>query len=298
MNQFLRNVCFGICKSRNIRRGVLSLGAVGTGLFGYVRLVEPERPVVERVTVAIRDWPEHLGGMTIALLSDFHYHEGQRQPYIRRIIEQTNALNPDLIALTGDYISYYAGDIFWIADELARLRARFGVHAVLGNHDGRFGQPYKEIVTAYGLRQAGLCLLQNEAVVLDGFAVAGIESLFYGRPNLAHALRNVPDEMPVILLAHEPDYADFAVQDRRVKLQLSGHTHGGQVVFPHVKPLYLPIFGRKYLSGLYQIDDEMHLYVTRGVGVSHNGRFRFRCPPEITLLTITNHANSHCASLE
>ncbi len=268
---------------------ILGLGAVGAGLLGYVRFVEPERPIVERVTVPIPSLPTHLHGLTIALLSDFHYHSGERQPYFRRVIQQTNALKPDLVALAGDFIAYYAEDIFWIADALAQLSARYGVYAVLGNHDGRDGYPHKAIVTAYGLRHAGLCLLENEAVQLDGFAVAGTESLYYGRPNLAQALRHVPTEMPTILLAHEPDYADLAVLDGRVTLQLSGHTHGGQVVFPYLRPLYLPIFGRKYISGLHKIND-MHLYVTRGVGVSHNGRVRFRCPPEITLLTLAGAA--------
>ncbi len=285
MMRQLKKGCSALCNSRTMRLGAIGLGASGASLLSYVRFVEPARPVVERVTIPITGLPAHRDGMTIVLLSDFHYHDGERRNYFRRIVKQTNALQPDLVTLAGDFIAYHARDIFWIADELAQLTARDGVYAVLGNHDGRFGHPYKEIVTTYGLRHAGLCLLKNEAILLDGFAVAGVESLFYGRPNLAHTLRNVPSTMPTILLAHEPDYADLAAMDGRVKLQLSGHTHGGQVLFPYVKPFYLPIFGRKYLMGQYEIN-EMQLYVTRGVGVSHSGRVRFRCPPEITLLTL------------
>lgn len=279
---------FGKSNFRNMRLvGGAGIGVIGATLFSYARFVEPENPIIERVTIPIPDLPTHLRGMRIVLLSDFHYHAGRRKSYIRRIIRQANALNPDLFALTGDYISAFPEDIFWIANEMAQLKARYGVHAVLGNHDGRYDRPIKEVITAYGLREAGLCVLQNDAVLLDGFAVAGIESLYYGRPNLTHALRNVPADMPTILLAHEPDFADLTKRDERVKLQLSGHTHGGQVLFPFLPPLYLPIFGRKYITGLHKID-HLHLYVTRGVGVSHKGRIRFRCPPEISLLTLVN----------
>ena len=134
----------------------------------------------------------------------------------------------------------------------------------------------------------GIPVLVNEGVLLRyqgaQLYVAGVDSCTRGRPDLQQALAAAPPGVPVILLAHEPDFANRAAQDGRVMLQLSGHTHGGQVRLPLLGPVTLPEHGRSYHTGLYRIR-QMWLYTTRGIGV--NGLpFRFLCPPEITHLTL------------
>ena len=110
--------------------------------------------------------------------------------------------------------------------------------------------------------------------------------MFSQRPDLDAALPagRSPDHEPVILLAHEPDFADHAV-GAQVDLILSGHTHGGQILLPFLPPLLLPEMGIKYVHGLFQLRDGMQLYVNRGIGAV-NLPFRFRCPPEITVITL------------
>jgi len=159
-------------------------------------------------------------------------------------------------------------------------------YAIMGNHDVLVGT---DAVTD-ALVTHGIPVLANSSVPLerDGRRVwlAGIQDALQGRPHLAAALpagRN-PEREPVILLAHEPDFADHAV-GHQIALTLSGHTHGGQVRLPLLPPLLLPDMGRKYVKGLFRLRDGMQLYVNRGIGAV-NLPFRFRCPPEITVLTL------------
>jgi hypothetical protein len=115
--------------------------------------------------------------------------------------------------------------------------------------------------------------------------LAGIKDVLEGKPDLDAALpARKSEHEPVILLAHEPDFADYAV-GRQVDLVLSGHTHGGQILLPLLPPLFLPDMGIKYVHGLFRMRDGMQLYVNRGIGAV-TLPFRFRCQPEITVITL------------
>lgn len=207
-----------------------------------------------------------------------------------------NDLHPDLIVLTGDFVSQpflrrnrerAASAAEPCAQLLRQMQAPYGRWAVLGNHDVL---TVPDRITN-ALRGQDIQVLINQSVPIEGnrarFWLGGVDDELEGKPNLEAALHNIPSDECVVLLAHEPDYADH-VAHYPVDLQLSGHTHGGQVRLPFVEPLYLPPLGRKYIWGLYKIR-ELALYTNQGLGTV-NLPVRMNCPPEITLLTLRRSA--------
>lgn len=233
-----------------------------------------------------------MEGFTIALLSDFHYEPYFSVHPLRTAIRMVNDLHPDLIVLTGDFVSEpivrhdrakAASAAEPCAQLLGQMAAPHGRWAVLGNHDA-VTDPHR---VANSLSSHGIQLLINQSVPIERngarFWLGGVDDPLMLTPDLNTTLHNVPTHEPVVLLAHEPDYADVVAR-YPVDLQLSGHTHGGQIVVPFVGPLYLPPLGRKYLWGLYKIAG-LALYVNRGLGTV-NVPVRMNCPPEITFITL------------
>lgn len=138
------------------------------------------------------------------------------------------------------------------------------------------------------VERAGVTVLHNRNIALrrggQTLYLAGVDDVLESRHDLSAALRAIPTSAPTILLAHEPDYADIAARDPRILLQLSGHSHGGQVCLPGYGGLVFPLWGRKYTRGLYAVN-QMTLYTNRGLGMV-SLPLRFACRPEITLLTL------------
>jgi predicted MPP superfamily phosphohydrolase len=176
----------------------------------------------------------------------------------------------------------HQGEAEIIVEAFSRLQAPAGVFAILGNHD--HWTDAEQVCEA--AREAGVTVLRNQGMALQEGALwlAGVDDVWEEKHDLEAALGGAPDESAVILLAHEPDYADEVAADGRVALQLSGHSHGGQVRFPYFGATVLPYLGRKYPFGLRQVGS-MWLYTNRGVGVV-SPPVRFNCRPEITLLTL------------
>ena len=266
------------------------LGA--TGLAGFAidaAGVEPHRPLVERVEVALRRLPESLDGLTIAQLSDLHYDSPTAGNVIRSAVEITNQLAADLIVLTGDYVtvtpfvgrSHAAMDSEPCAQILGDLHAPLGVFGVLGNHD-HASDPG---VVTRSLEASGITVLRNCNLRVEKrgarFWIAGVDDVLEGGADLTRTLQGA--EGFTVLLAHEPDYGDI-VAGHLVDLQLSGHSHGGQVCLPLVGSPYLPALARRYPRGLRQVG-ALKLYTNRGIGTILLP-IRFNCPPEITLLTL------------
>jgi uncharacterized protein len=166
---------------------------------------------------------------------------------------------------------------------LRELHAPLGIFAVLGNHDhGRNPQLIARVLDANGitvLRNFGLYVERAGARLW----IAGVDDALGGGANLDLALRGIPQDEATVLLAHEPDYAD-AVRGYPVDLQLSGHSHGGQVRLPLVGAPFLPRLARKYPWGLRQLGS-LTLYTNRGIGTTFLP-VRLNCPPEVTLLTL------------
>ena len=190
-----------------------------------------------------------------------------------------------MIVLTGDYISSLSGGEAEALDlELSRLSAPDGILAVLGNHDWWLDP----VTVSKALGNARVTLLRNFHVTISRgdqkLYIAGVDDVSEGKANLAQTLEGIPADASVVLLVHEPDFADTSVLDGRVILQLSGHSHGGQVRLPGFKAFITPPWGQKYTDGLFTLHN-MQLYVTRGVGV-YPLPFRFFCRPEVNFLTI------------
>jgi predicted MPP superfamily phosphohydrolase len=263
------------------------------GLAVWAFLVEPRRLVLRESTLTLPSWPEKFRGLRIAVFSDLH----AGAPYItldkiRQIVEKTNATNPDLILLPGDFVIHgVLGGTFMdperVASQLKSLRARLGVFATLGNHDWWYNAA--RVKTA--LEAAGIFVLENDAARIERDAdviwIAGISDKLAGHPDitaaLAKPLAKTDHDAAVIVITHNPDL--FPSIPARVALTVAGHTHGGQVALPLIgRPIVPSAFGERYAAG-HVVEGAKHLFVTSGIGTSILP-VRFRIPPEISLLTI------------
>ncbi len=253
------------------------------GAYEYSTQVESQSLGVERVQIPLKNLNPSLEGFKIVQMSDIHLHPYTQIGLVQEAVNLANALHPDLIVLTGDYVLQKADSIFELGPVLASLNARYGVFTIFGNHDLWTNVE----VVRIGLEEAGLPILCNAGVALSTgrqiIYLAGLDDGWSGRPDLKAALANLPANTPTILLAHEPDLADTFSLDGRVSLQLSGHSHGGQVRLPGIGPPFLPFLGSKYDQGLYNVND-MWLYTNRGIGLVLP--FRINCPPEVTEITL------------
>jgi uncharacterized protein len=267
---------------RNFLR-IAGLSAAGSlvALAGGLSIVdESQDPVVERVLIPIRGLHPALEGFSIVQMSDIHLLPYTRPDLLRRSVAMANALKPDLTVLTGDYVWRMRSAAFELAPLLAGLNARFGVYSVMGNHD--YWLDINAVQAAFDA--ARLPVLYNEGLAIGvGKALlylAGVDDGQAGRPDMKLALDQAPAGAPIVLLLHEPDLADVTCLDPRVSLQLSGHTHGGQVLVPGKPPFFQPFLGKKYPYGLFKIRD-LWLYTNRGLGCI-SVPLRINCPPEIS----------------
>ena len=240
----------------------------------------------------LRRLPPEFEGLRVAQLSDIHFSRYLREAHLRSIVEITNHERPDLVALTGDFVTGLSlggkknerAEHAWPCAEVLRtLNAPLGTIAVLGNHDYATNP---EIVSE-ALAANGIQVLRNRSFSLERgrsrLWLAGIDDAIAGRARPERAVRGVPPDECLVALVHEPDCAD-EIRRFPVDLQISGHSHGGQVRLPGVGALYLPELGKKYPLGHYRFGD-FQLYTNRGVGVVELP-VRFMCPPELTIFTL------------
>ncbi len=240
--------------------------------------------VEEFVEIPVKNLPPSLEGFTIVQLTDMHLRPYTQLEHIERAVEKTNALKPDLVVLTGDYVWHDEEDILDLVPALAKLNARHGIFAVMGNHDIKTDP----ILIEETFRKHGIPVLRNQGLdIQQGNGVmhlAGIDDGWLGQPDIQTTLAGLRGDKPVLLLAHEPDMLDWYADDTRISLQLSGHTHGGQVQLKPGKPFIRPHLGRKYVQGLYRVN-ESWVYTSRGIG-STGLPIRRNCAPEITHVTL------------
>jgi uncharacterized protein len=262
--------------------------------------IEPNRLVVRHETIQIAQWPREFDELRIAVLADIHaggaFIDEQK---LRTIVERTNALQPEMIVILGDYIS---GDgrrhplkmepaVF--AAALKDLRAPLGVYSTLGNHDWW----YDGLLVRQALEQNGIKVLDNEILKVDvrrgptqgteapatPLWLVGLADLWTRPQRIEETLAQVPEGAPTIALAHNPDV--FPRLPQRVPLLLAAHTHGGQVRFPFIGSVIHPSnYGQRYARG-HIYENGHHLFVTTGIGTSIIP-VRFNVPPEIVLLTV------------
>ncbi len=268
-----------------------ALGGVAAVTLGH-GIYETEMLTVRHLSVRVRHLPAPFSGATIAFLSDFHHSQVVPRAYLERVVATANALEADYIVLGGDYVTAgwkynllhgksYIAPCFEV---LSKLRARSGKYGVTGNHDTSVG--LDEVNSA--MTAAGIFNLSNRGVWLERngtrLRLCGVGDLLTQSRHLPAALGDATERDAVILATHNPDYAEH-MDDPRVGLILSGHTHGGQVVLPIIgAPVNPSYFGQKYLYGLVQAP-HTQVYVTRGIGVLPIP-IRVNCPPEIAVLTL------------
>ncbi len=246
---------------------------------------------VERVQVPIHGLPPALAGLTIGAFSDTHigYFQGPR--LLTRAVARLNQLQPDMVVFLGDLVHYHAARLIARAVwPLRQLRAPLGTYAVLGNHDYLAGAA----AVSQALAGAGVKVLQNTGVLLQyrgsSFWLGGVGSARAGAADPAGAMAGRPANVLSLLLWHEPDLADQAA-GHGAKLQISGHSHGGQVCLPGGRFLYGPRLGSRYPRGLQPVGNTgMQVYTTRGLGLT-GPPIRLFCPAEITLLELVKPSN-------
>ncbi len=267
----------------------------------YAFRVEPHWLQVTHVDIWLPALPQALDGLTIVQISDLHVGPYVRAEDLRPAVQAANRLSPDVIVITGDLVSHSASYSVACARELTALRSRYGIYAVLGNHDIWTGADE----VARNLRGAGITVLRDEKqplligeirLWLVGIEDAGFtdvasnscdkfRTMWTEKYKAAISLlRSIPEAEPRILLVHHPDFNELLAGEH-IDLALSGHTHGGQVRLPFLGSPFVPsCLGQKYARGLVQ-GPASPVYVNRGVRVTAPPA-RFGCRPEITLLRL------------
>ena len=268
-------------------------GAAAIGVSLYSGEYERHHLVVEEHTIALPNLADVFHGMRIVQISDIHYDEFTEPYFVKQVVARINALKPDMVALTGDFISmaplprHIAAQLSYPCAALLQAITCPLRYAVLGNHDAIVNM---SMVTD-ALETHRIPVLANSFVPVerDGrrLWIGGLRdaSVRLARVEDAIPKATIRNGDPLILLGHEPDYADHVARVGGADLMLAGHSHGGQVRLPFLPPLMLPPLGKKYVEGLFRIGNTQ-LYVNRGIGTV-GLPLRLDCPPEITVFTLT-----------
>lgn len=261
--------------------------ATACGGYGYARYIEPRMIEITRHTITSRLIPRGFDNFKIVQFSDTHLSDVFTTEDLNKIAEKINQLKPDLLIFTGDLIDkpHLYNDHQHALAVLQRLEAPFGKFCVYGNHDhGGYGtNTYKALMEA-----ADFQVLRNgyrQVQLTDGSRIelVSLDDLMLGKPDYEGTLSRLSSDTFSILLVHEPDAA-LKIGRYPVNLQLSGHTHGGQVQLPFFGPLITPPYGKTYTDGMYTLHDTV-VYVNRGLGTTRLP-YRFLAKPEITLFTL------------
>ena len=272
-----------------ITRRRFFLGALGAalGTGAYTALVEPFWTELTQHTLPLPRLPAALRGARLVQLSDLHISAHVSEAHLLRGFAQVEALRPEFVVYTGDFISL-GSDTHERWQRLApRLpRGRLGTFGVLGNHDYGAGwrDPWWAAVILAGAARCGIRMLRNETVNAHGLQFVGVDDLWAGQSNPAAALAGVEGAGPAVVLSHNPDSVDGGDWRGYRGWVLAGHTHGGQCKPPFLPAPLLPVRNRRYTAGIIPLADARTLYINRGLGYLLQVRFNVR--PEITVFTL------------
>ncbi|WP_019152993.1 metallophosphoesterase [Robertmurraya massiliosenegalensis] len=269
---------------------VLTAIGLSAGGYAYAGKIEPNLLKINKYRIPHPDFPAGFKSLKIVQFSDTHLGFQYTLQQLQELIVEINNQKPDILFFTGDLLDEpnKYGEFERTISILKELEAPLGKYAVYGNHDhGGYGTDiYKNI-----MEESGFIVMLNESIKIsndeDAIYLLGIDDAMLGRPDIREAISNVPDNAYKILLSHAPDLADSA-SNFNIQLQLSGHSHGGQIQIPFLGALVKPPYGEKYYEGFYTIGEPfpLTLYVNRGLGTTRLP-FRFLSPPELTVFTLT-----------
>ena len=272
--------------------GFLDLFLLSLGAAAYGFLIEPGLFQVERVRLKLKRLPRSFSGIRIAQISDIHMGGWMNQERLQEVMDLITEEKPDVLLITGDFLIGHQFDetspqlLQDLSTVLSPLSQAIPTFAVLGNHDyWTNAEAVRNMFSTCGIRD-----LTNTVFTLTRanvhLHICGVDDIWEGVPNLELIASQLTYNSVSILLAHEPDFADKSARTGSFDLQVSGHSHGGQVVLPFLGPPILPYLGRKYPSGLYKIG-EMYQYTNRGVGMA-GLPVRWNCRPEITIFELVS----------
>lgn len=264
---------------------------LGTGF--YATEIEPKVLSVTRIDIENRYVQESFNGKTIIQFSDTHLGPDYTIDQLQSLVDRMNLLKPDMVVFTGDlfdnYAEYGSKNRKLAQKVLAKIEAPLGKYAVYGNHDrgGGGSRVYKEY-----MEEAGFMVLVNEVHTItsasgERLTITGLDDFLLGIPLIERTLQSLRPQDFNLLLVHEPDVADLFT-DYPIDLQLSGHSHGGQVSIPFLKPLITTSLGNKYIEGLYSLEGKIRpltLYVNRGIGTTRLPIRLFE-KPELTVIRL------------
>jgi predicted MPP superfamily phosphohydrolase len=246
--------------------------------------IEPHWLDIVHTPLQVAGLPGRLRGASLVHLSDLHVGPQVSDDYILRTFERVRALQPDIVAFTGDFTSYKKG----IVDHAARIyenapRGRLATVGVLGNHDYGPGWAHPEhaaqLVDLFGC--CGVTILRNELTEVAGLQIVGLDDLWANRFDPIRGFAALDPRRPALALSHNPDTVDLPQWDRFRGWVLAGHTHGGQCKPPFLPPPLLPVKNRRYTSGRFDLSGGRRMYISRGVG--HVLQVRFNVRPEVTV---------------
>lgn len=290
----VRTLPVGGMSRRGFLRGSLA-AAAGAAVVGgvYSWRIEPTWLRVRSLALPVAGLPAPFEGFVVAHLSDLHHSDVVPTDYLRDTIALANSFKPDLIALTGDYITRGDEWVEGAAEIAAGLKAPAGVMAVLGNHDfeghSTFSGNWDHVVAGHmseAFERGGIQMLRDRATeIIRGGArlqVVGVDDYWARKAPLEHVTAKLRTDRPTIALSHNPDTIESFVA-AGADLVLAGHTHGGQVNIPFYGAPYLPMRNKSLVYGLYEFG-RTRLYVNPGIGFL--ARLRFNARPEITLMTL------------
>jgi len=272
---------------KRVAIGAGSLLASGGAAGSYAAYVEPRWIETVALRVQLPRLPQAFAGKRIAHISDIHLGFHMTLAELQAIVGRVQRLQADMIIFTGDlFDSWISEDPQATAGVLAGLAAPLGKWAVLGNHDTYAGVADTKLI----LQQGGFTVLDNAHALVrlgaDTLQVAGVADMWTGYPDLQRALEGANPRLCTLLLSHCANFADEAASRPDIQLQLSGHSHGGQIRLPLLGAVETPPYGDKYVSGLHVVPPSgLLVYTTRGLGMTMLP-FRFLCRPEITVLTL------------
>ncbi|MCL5773364.1 MAG: metallophosphoesterase [Firmicutes bacterium] len=259
-----------------------------TALFGVYIFIEPFLVQVKEVDIVDEDIPDSFDGARIVFMSDIHHGPYLSRNRVKGFVKKANALKPDIIILGGDYVQgrRYIKPCF---EELKNLKAPLGKFGVLGNHD-HWGDAD---LTRRCMKDAGITLLDNRSEWIDNGAaggrikIGGIGDLWHEKPDIEATIHDVTEKDFVILVTHNPDYAE-EIKTHKIRLVLSGHTHGGQVTLFGLLAAHLPTkYGQKYRGGIVTTE-YTKVIVSKGTGTIYPP-VRFFCRPEIYLIRLKKY---------